>query len=577
MKKGTWFVLALGLLCLLAGCQSQAEPKDEAVAKTPSQKIDIQGSQELEGRTVLKAPDIYVMNGRGCVLEWNSIRNVVVMVEDQEQWNALWDRGESWNAKGIPEYTVPFLGEAFVAMCDQEKYPLDQYTYFFSYDEVSSGGYSYHADKVILDGDIIHFGLDESSHGPETDYVPDMMDGFWYFAAIPKELIGEKKFRNVIAPGGEAYFSEKLRAGETHAWYYADNVAGEELAERYGEQLYVIRSQEEYEAFLAKAGDAEIRRKAFFSQEIDFDKQVFACTFLKTAEKKTRLYFSDNGYKVLKDGRIRIYYSCDEEGAGASKRTSMLCQFLPKAIYEQELEEARNAAGGAWEENEQPYPQEASITHEGYAEKDGEYALVFGVLDPGGEEREIELPVEVSNAVLRATWISENLLGIETHVNPSTSIYYVYDVATETALRSYAGSSFAVIPGTDHIMYEENIPHFSHESMKHSYYIDDELFYTAERADYQLGTPVFSKDLTQVAFTAHYVDDEQISDGKTYPPCLYVCDVSWSSFSMKAKIMMTISQEGFEGAFFDEDNELRVMIDGVMYAYHGGELSLFRE
>ncbi len=579
-NRPQWYVvLLMVLLCLMAGCQKEMELDDRSELGKPGRESDTHENLSLEGKTILKAPDIFIMNGKaGYVSEWRSIRDVVVMIENREQWDKLWDSGEVWNSNGVPEYRVPFLGNSLAALCDPQEYPLEKYTYFFSYDEVSSGGYSHNADKVILDDNFIYFGLDESSHGPESDYVTDVMDGFCYFAAIPKELLAEKELRNVITPGGEAYLDGKLSSGEVSAWYYADNVADEKLSEKYGEQLYVIHSREEYEAFLAKAGDAKIKRNDMFSLKIDFDKTVLACTFLKISEKKASLFFEDYGYKVLKDGRIRIYYSCSEESMGDAHCTSMLCRFLPKMMYEQELEEARMAAGEDQGENIRQYPREASITHQGYTEKDGEYALLFSVTDLSGEELEIELPVEVSNAVLGATWISENLLGVETHVNPSTSIYYVYDVETRSVQRSYEGLSFAVLPGTDHIMYEENIPHFSHESTRHSYYVDDKLSYTEQWPDYRLGTPVFSEDLTLVAFMAYYTDDELISDGKMHNPELHICDFSMSNFSMKLNSMMPIlPQDGFEGAFFDEENELRVILNGVTYADHGGGLCLYRE
>lgn len=69
------------------------------------------------------------------------------------------------------------------------------------YDEVSSGGYYLHADQIQIKEDIIVFGMDDKSYSPgETDVVPDVMGGFFHMAAISKEYLEGKQFKNVVYP-----------------------------------------------------------------------------------------------------------------------------------------------------------------------------------------------------------------------------------------------------------------------------------------------------------------------------------------------------------------------------------------
>ena len=140
--------------------------------------------------------------------------------------------------------------------------------------------------------------------------------------------------------------------------------------------------------------------------------------------------------------------------------------------------------------------------------QDGKTVLTIGVIDAYEYHRptEFRLNTETSNEIVKVCWLSDALVGAETHVNPSTGEFFVYDLETGQEVKHYIGSSFAVIPGTSHVMYEENVPHFSNEDVCHSFFIDDQKVYTSDWLNARLGKPTFSKDLTKVSFLEQRYD-----------------------------------------------------------------------
>lgn len=140
--------------------------------------------------------------------------------------------------------------------------------------------------------------------------------------------------------------------------------------------------------------------------------------------------------------------------------------------------------------------------------QDGKTVLTVGVIDAYEYHRptEFRLNTETSNEIVKVCWLSDALVGAETHVNPSTGEFFVYDLETGQEVKHYIGSSFAVIPGTSHVMYEENVPHFSNEDVCHSFFIDDQKVYTSDWLNARLGKPTFSKDLTKVSFLEQRYD-----------------------------------------------------------------------
>lgn len=181
-------------------------------------------------------------------------------------------------------------------------------------------------------------------------------------------------------------------------------------------------------------------------------------------------------------------------------------------------------------------------------------ALIFGVSDLSGVTAfELCIDTECSNDILALEWISDSLVGITTHINPSSSEYFVYDIDSQSLLKSFVGSSFAAIPGTDLVMYEQNVPHWGGEPTAHSLMIDDEVVYTSDVIGAKLGVPVFSDDLTNVAFT-ETVPLPDMTSAKSGEASLVVCDFDLSTRSLKNKVITPIDGDTPETIKFGKDN-----------------------
>ena len=90
------------------------------------------------------------------------------------------------------------IAEAFAKLT--KEYSIDEYNYLIEYQETSSGGYYFHADKVGVSGDKIGFLLDEEKTPSPWELVTDVMGGFCHMAAIPKSQTEGNTFMNVTYP-----------------------------------------------------------------------------------------------------------------------------------------------------------------------------------------------------------------------------------------------------------------------------------------------------------------------------------------------------------------------------------------
>ena len=86
-----------------------------------------------------------------------------------------------------------------------EQYSTDNYTFVLRYDEVSSGGYYYHVDRVRITSDSVMLVNDKKSHSAKGDAQTQVMGGFFHMAAIPKEYLKECDYSGMraIFPGEE--------------------------------------------------------------------------------------------------------------------------------------------------------------------------------------------------------------------------------------------------------------------------------------------------------------------------------------------------------------------------------------
>ena len=110
--------------------------------------------------------------------------------------------------------------------------------------------------------------------------------------------------------------------------------------------------------------------------------------------------------------------------------------------------------------------------------------MQFGIITIDGEFlREIVIDSYLSNDIIGLQWLSDSTVGITTHVNPSTSEFFVYNVDTGEKIASYVGYAFAQIPNTDKIIHAENVPHWSDEPVYHSFVVDGKIVYTSDIID----------------------------------------------------------------------------------------------
>ena len=192
--------------------------------------------------------------------------------------------------------------------------------------------------------------------------------------------------------------------------------------------------------------------------------------------------------------------------------------------------------------------------------------LVFGIMNMEGRIiNEIEIDTEISNEILNIDWISKDLVGIETHINPSSSEFFVYDINTKNIVKHFVGSSFRVIPQTEKIIYQENVPHWSDDKIFHSLFIDENKVYTSELKDTKIGPPVFSDDLERVAFIEFFQEEGNDADqGHCH---LIVCDFNINECKIIKRKSIEIDVDMLEKIEFDKKDNVLLRYNNVDYLY----------
>ena len=193
-------------------------------------------------------------------------------------------------------------------------------------------------------------------------------------------------------------------------------------------------------------------------------------------------------------------------------------------------------------------------------------ALQFGVIDiEGNVIREIDIDSSSSNAITNKTWITDTLVGVQTHVNPSTSEYFMYDITSGELTQKFVGYSFTPIPNTDKIIYAKNVPHFSNVSVKHSFVIGDTVVYTSDIEDYYLENPVFSPDLKTVIFRERSKYTSDLT--------LVICDFDLESLTLTPKYKTV----GAGGEIVFRDGEVYIINNYSEYRFNEKSESLILE
>ena len=206
------------------------------------------------------------------------------------------------------------------------------------------------------------------------------------------------------------------------------------------------------------------------------------------------------------------------------------------------------------------------------------FALIFGAIDMSGNTVfDVTIDTPFSNDILGLQWISDSLVGITTHVNPSSSECFVYDVGKEEFVKRFVGNSFAVIPGTDLVMYEKNVPHWSDEPVRHSFLIEDTVVYTTESVNIKLSTPIFSPDLTKVAFIETPVGSVQSDNSVNQTSKLVICDFNPDALLLQKADSISIDAEISGQVAFNEKNDICLVGANAIYWYNKESNSFVQE
>jgi|GEM_PF-1864203 len=146
-------------------------------------------------------------------------------------------------------------------------------------------------------------------------------------------------------------------------------------------------------------------------------------------------------------------------------------------------------------------PDKTRILYRRSASETEGNVLRFGIIDLNGKTiLDIAIDSGTSNDIIGCQWLSDTAVGITTHVNPSTSEFFVYDAANGKMTGHYIGYSFAQVPNTEIIIHAKNVPHWSDEPVCHSFEVNGKTVYTSDVLNAKLCPPVFSGDLTKIAF-----------------------------------------------------------------------------
>lgn len=131
----------------------------------------------------------------------------------------------------------------------------------------------------------------------------------------------------------------------------------------------------------------------------------------------------------------------------------------------------------------------------------GTYYRKVGIYNTDNKtEKEIEIQNQYINQITYIEWMDNNTIGIEGHINPSTSGFFVIDTSDGKILKQYIGALFTILPDKKSILYRENIPHFSQKTRKESFYIDDSVVYTADNINDRFSYPQISSSSDKIAF-----------------------------------------------------------------------------
>ncbi|MDE6687886.1 MAG: hypothetical protein K2K17_11280 [Lachnospiraceae bacterium] len=290
MRK-IWILLAI--LCLFLTSCNYTENNHEILSstetgsesKTPEYfsadgvalNIDMQNYSDQA--KLLTAEDIYLLSFNCGYISGNTPGMLVI--ENKEQLDYALERyGLALPSDDMTEdelwYYSTAIAEPFHEMI--QNYPISEYSYVIEYDEVGCGGYDLRVGALLVDKDIMHFVHTADSKTPAPDSIqPDVMGGFCYMAAVPKDILPTEHYEgwtypdiNDISQAADYFFATYCLSDTT------------ELYEVYGEKNYIIRTEEEYQTLVAMAEsvtDHSGKSIITYNDKIDFDETVLLFQF----------------------------------------------------------------------------------------------------------------------------------------------------------------------------------------------------------------------------------------------------------------------------------------------------------
>lgn len=190
MKK-LLYTLLVATAVLFTGCSQNEVARGEI--NTP---VD-ENAEMPEGMEDIRELEAYVESFEcGYVSEAGKINYSPMFITNSEE---LERAQEEYFLQIIEDdWTNNSIAEAFAKLT--KEYSIDEYNYLIEYQETTSGGYYFHADKVGVLGDNIGFLLGESQSPSPMEATTEVMGGFCHMAAIPKAQTEGTTFTNVIYP-----------------------------------------------------------------------------------------------------------------------------------------------------------------------------------------------------------------------------------------------------------------------------------------------------------------------------------------------------------------------------------------
>lgn len=164
--------------------------------------------QYSENAKLLTADDIYLLSLVSGYISGDYPD--LLIIEDREQLDcALEQYGLALPPEGLSKdelwYYNTAVSEPFNRMADE--YPITDYSYVIEYEVVPCGGYDLKVGALLVDEDKLHFVRTADSKTPEPGTAqPDVMGGFCYMAAVPKDTLMNNQYKGWTYPGrGQAH------------------------------------------------------------------------------------------------------------------------------------------------------------------------------------------------------------------------------------------------------------------------------------------------------------------------------------------------------------------------------------